>query len=75
MSAASVSFVMSETVCDDAARAWAALVGPDAAVAPVWVIAVGPTRYFVFDVRRRSGRRTIAALFDETFAWIVDLVA
>jgi hypothetical protein len=74
MSATSVSFVASETVCGEAARAWAALVGPDAAVRPVWVIAVGPTRYYVFDVRRRTVGGTVVTIFDETFARIVDVL-
>lgn len=74
VSADSVSLVSDSQVCDSAARARAARLGASAPVEPVWVIAVGSTRYVVFSGRTRTKGRIIFSVFDSVFTWITDIL-
>jgi hypothetical protein len=71
--APSITLVTSDSICAVAAAAFATLSGPDTPVASVWVIAVGPTRYLVFDQRRRSAGKRIGAIFDQGMNWLADV--
>jgi hypothetical protein len=69
-----VAFVSDSLTCTAAANAWAPLVGPAAPVEPVWVLAIGPTRYLVFDVRRPTKGYLVGAIFDAGFVWVTDIL-
>ena len=69
-----VSFVTSDSVCTAAANAVAQTYGPGVSPQPVWVIAVGPSRYVVFDKKRGSAKRLLAGVFDSTFTWLADFL-
>jgi hypothetical protein len=73
--AASIAFVTSDSVCTAAANALAKLSTPVTSPHSVWVIAVGPTRYIVFDKERASARRLLAAVFDSSFLWLADFAS
>jgi hypothetical protein len=73
--AASIAFVTSDSVCTAAANALAKLSTPVTSPHSVWVIAVGPTRYVVFDKERASARRLLAAVFDSSFLWLADFAS
>lgn len=72
--AATVVFAATDSVCTRAANAAATLRGAGAQPYPVWVIAVGPDRYVVFDKERKSAGRLLAAVFDTTFTWLADFL-
>jgi hypothetical protein len=72
MSASSVVFVTSDSLCDVAARAVANLSSPAAPIQPVWLLSAGPNRYVVFGSGRMSADRLLGSLFDSTFTWLAD---
>lgn len=74
VSADSVTLVSDAQVCDSAARARAARLGPGSPVESVWVIAVGPTRYVVFSERTRAKGQIIFSVFDTAFTWLADIL-
>lgn len=69
-----VAFVSDSLTCTAAAIAWAPLVSPTAPVEPVWVLAIGPTRYLVFDARRVTTGALVGAIFDAAFVWVTDVL-
>ena len=69
-----ITLVASDSICTVAANAFAQLSGSYTTPHAVWVIAVGPTRYIVFDKARTSARRLLGAVFDTTFAWLADFL-
>lgn len=73
--ASSIALVSADSVCDAAAHAVASLPGSDATVRPVWVIALGTSHYVVFDKRRTSAGRRLAAIYDVAMNWVADIVA
>jgi hypothetical protein len=46
---------------------------PGVPVHPVWVLAIGPTRYMVFDKERMSAGRLLVAIYS-TFTWLADMI-
>jgi hypothetical protein len=68
----SIRLVADSAVCAAAARAVAARVGPTAEIWPVWVIAVGGSRFVAFDTRLRSNGAIFVSIFDAAFNWIAD---
>jgi hypothetical protein len=69
-----VTLVVSDSICTVAANAVAHFSGTSGTVYPVWVIAVGPTRYIVFNLERTSAGRRLAAVFDTNFTWLADFI-
>jgi hypothetical protein len=67
-SASDVSLITDETVCTQAAQAFVSSIGsPGDPVRPVWVLKLGPDRYFVADGFRKSSGRFVAVIFDGSF--------
>jgi hypothetical protein len=73
VSSDSIQLVTDSVTCDTGARAVAARVGPSAELWPVWVIAIGTTRFVAFDGRLVINGRVYASVFDASFAWIADI--
>jgi hypothetical protein len=69
-----VTLVVSDSICTAAANAIAQFSGASGTPYPVWVIAVGPTRYIVFNLERTSAGRRLAAVFDTNFTWLADFI-
>ena len=59
-SASAVIFVTSDSICTAAANLTAQM-EPNVPVHAVWVLAIGPSRYMVFDKERRSAGRLLVA--------------
>ena len=70
--AANVTLVTVDSVCDAAARAVSALSTPAAPIARVWVIAVDSTRYVVFGAPRKNNEYALSAVFDTSLTWLAD---
>jgi hypothetical protein len=71
--ASAVTFVTSDSLCTVAANLTAAM-EPSIPVHPVWVMAIGPTRYVVFDKERTSAGRLLVAIYDAAFNWLADMI-
>lgn len=69
-----VTMVHDPAVCDAAARAWARLISPTASPEPVWVMAFGPDRYFIFDERRPTVGTLLIGMFDRSLVWLGDVL-
>jgi hypothetical protein len=68
----SVTLVTDPRICDSAARALAHRTGR--AIEPVWVIAVGSSRYVIFSRSHRDRGRRIFSTFDATYRWLADFL-
>jgi hypothetical protein len=67
-SATEVSLIGDEAVCAQAAQALRSSIGLQGdPVRPVWVLKLGPQRYFVADGVYSSSGRYVAVLFDANF--------
>ena len=63
-----VSLITDDGVCSQAAQAFLSSLGHAGdPIRPVWVLKVGPDRYFVADGFRKSSGRYIAMIFDANF--------
>ena len=63
-----VVLVTDEKLCSRAAAAFGHAIGTAAdPKRPVWVLELGPHRYFVADGWRKSSDRYVAVIFDESF--------
>ncbi len=71
--ASAVTFVTSDSICSVAANLTAQM-EPNVPVHAVWVVAVGPSRYLVFDKARMSAGRLLVAVYDAVFTWLADMV-
>lgn len=71
--ASAVTFVTSDSICTVAANLTAQM-EPNVPVHAVWVLAIGPTRYMVFDKERRSVGRRLVAIYDAAFNWLADMI-
>jgi hypothetical protein len=68
----SVTLVSHPQVCDSAARALALRTGR--AIEPVWVVAVGSSRYVIFSRSHRDKGRIMFSTFDATYHWLTDFL-
>jgi len=71
----SVKLVTSDSaVCNGAAAAYRSNVSTDPGLPePVWVIAIGASRYLVWNSLHRSGGNDVMFIFDTDWTWISGL--
>lgn len=69
-----VVIVTDSTTCALAAEKLVQALGAPTVLQPVWVVRIGPDRFWVSDGRRRTGERYTSVLFDNAYQVITVLV-